>query len=89
MDECWSSRSTWEAAVARRLMSRGLCVIALGLPPLLRPCGFNVDGVLLEYGENELGGETLGEPTLDVGAECEMIGFGGGIIGADMACSWA
>lgn len=35
----------------------------------------------------ELGGETLGEPTLDVGAEWEMIGFEGGIIGADIACS--
>lgn len=39
------------------------------------------------WGER-IGGETSGEPTLDVGAECEMMGFGGGIIGADMACSW-
>ena len=54
-------------------MSIGLCDPPFGLPPLLRPCGLSVDGMLAEYGEKELGGETLGEPTLDVGAEREIV----------------
>ena len=30
--------------------------------------------MLLLYAEYELGGETLGEPTLEVGADCDMLG---------------
>ena len=38
--------------------------------------------MLLEYWEYECGGETFGEPTVDVGAECDMVLLGGGIIDA-------
>lgn len=72
------SRSTCVAAVARRLMSSGCCN-PLGLPPLLRPYGFKLEGVF-EYDENECGGETFGELDMDVGADRDILG--GGIIWA-------
>lgn len=68
-------------------MSRGLCTAAFGLPPLLRPCGPRIDGILLVYGEQELGGEIFGEPTLEVGADCEMVRGGGIIIDDAWSCT--
>lgn len=49
------------------------------MPPPLLEDGFKDDEVLTEYGEYELGGETLGEPTWDTGAECDTLDRGGGI----------
>ena len=41
-----------------------------GLPPLpFRAKGPSPEGVFVEYGEYELGGETFGEPTVEVGAD--------------------
>lgn len=36
--------------------------------------------MLAAYVAKECGGETLGEPTVDVGADLDMVLFGGGII---------
>lgn len=52
----------------------------LGEPPRLRPYGFRLEGMAVEYDEYEWGGETLGEPMADTGAECDMLLFGGGIM---------
>ena len=82
---CSSSCSTWEAALANRLISRLLCVTAFGLPPPLRAKGPSVDGVFVAYGEYELGGETFGEPTLEAGADMDT--RGGGIMVMAGVCS--
>lgn len=63
------SRSTWLAALAKRLMSSGLG----GYAAYIFGGGLRRSHAWARC-EYELGGETLGELTLDAGADCVMTG---------------
>lgn len=68
------------AAVARRLISRWWWPW-LGEVPTGRPKGFRFDGAPAAYVAKVCGGETLGDPNAEAGADLEVL-LGGGSIEA-------